>query len=121
MPNRFVVDFHNMPKVSVLGTTSTGQGSTFVGERITCSLVTKKTGTGSKPHFHPDETFNYVLSGALKVDMDGQSFIVPTGSLLHIPANMVHNVVASDDGDATYLVWRDRVGELQGKPILTEV
>jgi len=121
MSTRFVIDFQNMPKVSVLGKTSTGQGSTFVGERITCSLVTKKTGTGSKPHFHPDETFNYVLSGALQVDMDGEHFVVPTGCLLHIPANMVHNVVATNDGDATYLVWRDRVGELQGKPVLTEV
>ena len=53
--------------------------------------------------------------------MDGEHFIVPTGCLLHIPANMVHNVVATNDGDATYLVWRDRVGELQGKPMLTEV
>jgi len=29
--------------------------------------------------------------------------------------------VATDDGDATYLVWRDRVAEKQGKPITTEV
>jgi hypothetical protein len=29
--------------------------------------------------------------------------------------------VATDDGDATYLVWRDRAGEKQGKPITVEV
>jgi hypothetical protein len=34
---------------------------------------------------------------------------------------MVHNVIATDDGDATYLVWRDRIGEKQGKPTITEV
>jgi quercetin dioxygenase-like cupin family protein len=121
MPNKYVIDFHNMPKGAVLGKTSTGQGASFTGERIYCALVTKKTGTGSKPHLHPDETFNYVLSGALQVDMDGQHFVVPTGSLLHIPANMAHNVIATDDGDATYLVWRDRAGEKQGKPTITEV
>jgi quercetin dioxygenase-like cupin family protein len=118
--NKYVHDLHNMPKTAVLGKTSTGQGASFNGDRIYCGLVTKKTGTGSRPHFHPDETFNYVLKGALKVRMDGLDFVVPTGSLFHIPANMVHTAVATDDGDATYLVWRDRVAEKQGKPITTE-
>ena len=118
--NKYVHDLHKMPKTAVLGKTSTGQGASFNGDRIYCGLVTKKTGTGSKPHFHPDETFNYVLKGALKVRMDGLEFVVPTGNLLHIPANMVHTAVATDDGDATYLVWRDRVAEKQGKPITTE-
>ena len=119
--NKYVLDLHNQPKTSVLGKTSTGQGASFNGDRIYCGLVTKKTGTGSKPHFHPDETFNYVLQGALKVCMDGMDFVVPTGCLFHIPANMVHTAVATGDGDATYLVWRDRVAEKQGKPITTEV
>jgi quercetin dioxygenase-like cupin family protein len=83
--------------------------------------VTKKKGSGSRPHFHPDETFNYVLKGALEVVMDGEVFVVPAGCLLHIPANMVHTAIATDEGDATYLVWRDRVAEKQGKPITTEV
>jgi quercetin dioxygenase-like cupin family protein len=119
--NKYVHDLHNMPKTAVLGKTSTGQGASFNGDRIYCGLVTKKTGTGSKPHLHPDETFNYVLKGALKVHMDGLDFVVPTGCLFHIPANMVHTAVATDDGDATYLVWRDRVAEKQGKPITIEV
>jgi len=118
---KYVHDFHSMPKGAVLGKTSTGEGASFTGERIYCALVTKKTGTGSKPHFHPDETFNYVLEGKLKVDMDGEQFFVPAGSLLHIPANMPHVVVASDEGDATYLVWRDRLGEKEGKPTITEI
>lgn len=121
MTNKYVVDFDRMPTEAVLGTTSTGEGASFTGERIYCGLVTKKTGTGSKPHFHPDETFNYVIKGSLRVNMDGQDFVVPTGRLLHILANMVHMAVATDEGDATYLVWRDRTGELQGKPTTTEV
>src|SRR5678815_1192799 len=119
--SRYVYDFHNMKKEALLGTTSTSEGSSFNGERIYCGLVTKKRGTGSKAHFHPDETFNYVLKGALKVDMDGEQFVVPTGCLLHIPPNMVHTAVATDEGDATYLVWRDRIEEQSGKPTTTEV
>lgn len=118
--NQYVVDLHNMEKKPTLGAVSTGEGASFYGERIYCGLVHKKKGTGSKPHYHPDETFNYVLKGALKVNMDGMDFVVPAGCLFHIPANMVHTAVANDDGDATYLVWRDRAGEKQGKPTTVE-
>ena len=119
--NKYVIDLHNVEKRPTLGKTSTGEGASFNGDRIYCGLVTKKKGTGSKPHYHPDETFNYVLQGALKVSMDGKQFVVPTGCLLHIPANMIHIAVATDEGDATYLVWRDRVGEKAGQPITIEV
>ena len=118
---QYVYDFDNMKKEALLGKTSTSEGSSMRGERIYCGLVTKKKGTGSKPHYHPDETFNYVLKGALKVNMDGQEFIVPTGCLLHIPPNMVHTAVATDDGDVTYLVWRDIVSEKEGKASTVEV
>ena len=83
--------------------------------------MTKKRGTGSRPHYHPDETFNYVLQGALKVAMDGQEFVVPAGCLLHIPPNMVHTAVATEEGDAVYLVWRDMASEKLGKPTTVEV
>ena len=118
---QYVYDFRNMKKEALLGKTSTSEGSSFTGERIYCGLVTKKKGTGSKPHYHPDETFNYVLEGALKVNRGGQEFVVPKGSLLHIPPNEVHTAVATDDGDATYLVWRDIAGEKEGKPTTIEV
>jgi len=120
MKNRFVIDLHAMEKSPTLGKTSTGVGASFEGQRITCGVVTKRRGTGSKPHFHPDETFNYVLKGSLKVNMDGMDFVVPTGCLYHIPANMVHTAIATDEGDAIYLVWRDRVQEKAGKPITIE-
>ena len=118
---RFVYDFHNMKKEAMLGKTSTSEGSSFTGERIYCGLVTKKRGTGSKPHYHPDETFNYVLQGTLKVNMDGQEFLVPKGCLLHIPPNFVHTAVATDEEDAVYLVWRDIASEKLGKPTTVEI
>ena len=118
---QYVYDFTTMKKEALLGKTSTSEGASFTGERIYCGLVTKKKGTGSKPHYHPDETFNYVLEGALKVNMGGKEFVVPKGSLLHIPPNEVHTAVATDDGDVTYLVWRDIVGEKDGKPTTIEV
>jgi len=118
---QYVHDFRTMKKEAMIGKTSTSEGSSFTGERIYCGLVTKRPGTGSKPHYHPDETFNYVLQGTLKVEMDGQQFLVPKGCLLHIPPNVVHTAVATDEEEAVYLVWRDRVGEKAGQPSVVEV
>ena len=119
---RYVHDFENMPKGSLLGDKlSTSMGAAFTGERVYVGLVTKKRGTGSKAHYHLDETFNYVLEGALKVVMDGEEFIVPKGCLLHIPPKVVHTAVASDEGDAVYLVCRDTTSDASGKPTTVEV
>jgi quercetin dioxygenase-like cupin family protein len=119
--NKYVVDLHSMERRPTIGAVSTGEGASYSGERIYCGLVHKKRGTGSRPHYHPDETFNYVLKGSLRVTMDGMDFVVPAGCLFHIPANMVHTAVAGDEGDATYLVWRDRAAEKQGLPTTVEV
>jgi quercetin dioxygenase-like cupin family protein len=118
---QYVYDFSTMKKEAMIGRTSTSEGSSFTGERIYCGLVTKRPGTGSKPHYHPDETFNYVLQGTLDVEMDGQRFLVPQGCLLHIPPNVVHTAIATGDAEAVYLVWRDRIGEKAGKPVVVEV
>lgn len=118
---QYVYDFHSMTKQSLLGKTSTSEGSSFTGERMYCALVTKKRGSGSRSHYHPDETFNYVLQGTLKVNMDGQEFLVPKGCLLHIPPNVVHTAIATDEEDAVYLVWRDIASEKLGKPSTVEV
>jgi quercetin dioxygenase-like cupin family protein len=119
---RYVHHFDAMPQGNVLGgALSTGMGAAFTGERVYVGIVTKKKGTGSKPHYHLDETFNYVLKGALKVVMDGEEFIVPTGALLHIPPKVVHTAVASDDGDAMYLVCRDTTSDGGGEPTTVEV
>ena len=81
--DRYVHHFEFMKQGNVLGgALSTGMGAAFTGERVYVGIVTKKKGTGSKAHYHLDETFNYVLNGALKVVMDGEEFIVPTGALL---------------------------------------
>jgi hypothetical protein len=37
---------------------STGEGPVVEGERMQCALVSKKRGTGSNPHHHPNEQWN---------------------------------------------------------------
>ncbi len=118
---QFVYDLKTMPKKNVLGNLSTSHGASFTGERIYVGLITKARGTGAtKPHYHPDETFNYVLKGGLRVNMDGQDFLVPEGCLLHIPPNMPHTSIATEDADAVVLIWRDATSEKAGLPSTIE-
>jgi len=46
---------------------STSVGPVVEGERMQVGLIDKARGTGSRPHAHPNEQFNYVLRGTLKV------------------------------------------------------
>jgi quercetin dioxygenase-like cupin family protein len=119
---RYVHDFENMPKQNLLGDKlSTTVGVSFAGERVYVGVVRVPRGTGAKAHLHPDETFNYVLQGTLKVEMDGETFFVPKGSLLHIPPGVVHVTTATAEEDAVYVVCRDTTSAVQGKPTTVEV
>lgn len=86
---------------------STSHGGILEGERMQVGLIHKARGTGSRPHSHPNEQFNYVLQGTLKVEMDGQQFLVPAGSVVYVPPNMVHSMVALPEEDVIFYVVKD--------------
>jgi quercetin dioxygenase-like cupin family protein len=86
---------------------STSKGGVLEGERMQVGLIHKARGTGSRQHSHPNEQFNYVLQGTLKVEMDGQSFLAPAGTVVYVPANMVHSMVATPEEDVIFYVVKD--------------
>ena len=94
---------------------STSQGGVVEGERMLVGYIHKPRGTGSRPHSHPNEQFNYVLQGTLQVEMDGQSFQVPSGSVVYVPANMEHSMVATPDEDVIFLAIKDLSHGIIGK------
>lgn len=107
-------------KVVPAGTVS-GKSSSFgaalVGEKIQVGLIHKARGSGSKLHTHPNEQYNLVLQGALQADIDGQSVMVPTNHVIHMPAGVVHSCVASAEGDVRFFVAKDTRHGLAGPPI----
>ncbi len=86
---------------------STSRGGILEGERMQVGLIHKARGTGSRAHSHPNEQFNYVLQGTLKIEMDGQQFLAPTGTVVYVPANMVHSMVATPEEDVIFYVVKD--------------
>jgi quercetin dioxygenase-like cupin family protein len=86
---------------------TSAEGALVQGDKLYVGLVRKAKGSGSQPHTHPFEQFNYVLKGALKACVDGQQQLVTVGGLIHIPANTVHTTVAGTDEDCLYLMLKE--------------
>ena len=87
---------------------STAFGSVVEGERTQVGLMTKARGTGARPHKHPNEQWNYVLKGRLRVYIEGEEErIVGPGTLLFFPAEKVHATVALPDEDVVFFVVKD--------------
>ena len=51
---------------------STAFGPVVEGERMQVGLINKRRGTGAKPHTHPNEQWNYIVQGTLRVSIGDQ-------------------------------------------------
>ena len=64
---RFIFPLAQMAGIEAGTGYSTAHGPVVEGERMQCALVTKARGTGSRPHLHPNEQWNYIVKGNLRV------------------------------------------------------
>lgn len=64
------------------------------GERATVADMRLKRGCVVPAHAHESEQLTWVRSGTLQLDLDGQPFVVPAGSVLRIPSNVSHEARA---------------------------
>ncbi len=96
---------------------STGHGPVVEGERMQCALVTKERGTGSRPHHHPNEQWNYIVKGTLRVKVgDGPEQLCGPGTLLYFPANIVHYTIATPEEDVIFFAVKDLSHGIIGIP-----
>ena len=87
------------------------------GTRLQVGLAFEKRGCGSAPHSHPNEQFNLILQGAVRVKIgDLDEMTVPKGSVVHFPANVVHSQVALPDEDVIFYVVKDLSYGIVGIP-----
>lgn len=104
---QYFINFEELDKYSFNNSITTADGKVVKGDKIYVGIVTKKQGSGSQPHRHSFEQFNYVLKGTLKAWVDGEERLVSPGGLVHIPANTLHTTVASAEGDCVYLMIKE--------------
>jgi quercetin dioxygenase-like cupin family protein len=97
-------------------TYSTSRGGVVEGERMQIGLIHKARGTGSRPHSHPNEQFNYVLQGTLRVQIgDSPETLCPAGTAIYVPANVVHSMIATPEQDVIFYVVKDLTHGIAGK------
>lgn len=97
---------------------STSHGGVVEGERMLVGYIHKARGTGSRMHSHPNEQFNFVLQGTLMGEIDGIPFKAPKGTLIHVPADAPHQMIADpDDEDVIFLALKDTKHGIVGKAV----
>ncbi|MGV6876492.1 cupin domain-containing protein [Pseudochelatococcus sp. B33] len=104
----YIFQFAELDKIDAGKGYSTAFGSVVEGERTQVGLMNKARGTGARPHSHPNEQWNYVVKGRLRVHIEGEEErIVGPGTLLYFPPNKVHATVALPDEDVVFFVVKD--------------
>ena len=73
---------------------STSHGGVVEGQRMLVGYIHKARGTGSRMHTHKNEQFNYVVRGTLVGSVNGRKVVAPAGTLIYIPANAPHTLIA---------------------------
>ena len=96
---------------------STSYGGVIEGARMLVGLINKPRGTGSRMHSHRNEQFNYVVQGTLKGSVNGRRIVAPVGTLIYIPANAPHTLVATPEEDVVFLALKDLSQGIIGKAV----
>ena len=96
---------------------STAFGGVVEGQRTQCGLMRKARGTGARPHSHPNEQWNYVVQGRLRVSIAGQEDrVVGPGTLIYFAPDVVHCTVALPEEDVLFFVVKDLSHGIEGRP-----
>jgi quercetin dioxygenase-like cupin family protein len=113
---KYFFDWNEEERFELAPHYSSVHGSVIKGERLFVALYNKKRGTGARMHRHSNEQFIYVLKGNVKARVEDQEQTVPPGSVIYIPANAAHSMVATGDEDVVYYVSKD-MGPIAGIPL----
>jgi quercetin dioxygenase-like cupin family protein len=111
-----IFDLKGMGKIHAGGTYSTAHGPLVESDKVLVGLICKPRGTGARPHKHPNEQWNYIVQGRLRIDIDGEKKIAGPGTLLYFPPNVVHSTVALPEEDVYFFVVKDLSHDVHGIP-----
>ena len=93
---------------------STATGACIEGDRMMVALMRMPAGTGAEPHSHPNEQWIYILEGTFEAKVDGNVITAKPGSVVYIPANVVHSGTATPEADVLFFTAKDTSHSLHG-------
>jgi quercetin dioxygenase-like cupin family protein len=111
-----IFDLPNLQGMATGPGYSTALGGVVEGRRTQVGLMRKARGTGARPHSHPNEQWNYVLQGQLRVSIKGQpDRICGPGTLIYFAPDVVHATVALPEEDVVFFVVKDMTHGIIGR------
>ena len=78
------------------------------------ALMRMPAGTGAEPHSHPNEQWIYILEGSFHATIGGKAIAAKPGSVVYVPANVVHDGKADAAGDVVFFTVKDASHSLHG-------
>lgn len=110
----FVFDVGSLNKIAAGPDYSTAHGPVIEGDRTMVGLMRFPKGTGGKLHSHPNEQWIYVMEGTIEGSIDKLKVRAPTGSIIFIPANALHEFYATADRDVVFFTAKDNAHSIHG-------
>jgi quercetin dioxygenase-like cupin family protein len=93
---------------------STAAGACVEGDRMIVGLMRMAAGTGAEPHSHPNEQWIYILEGTFQAKIGDKQLEANPGSVLYVPANIVHSGKATPEADVVFFTCKDASHSLYG-------
>ena len=93
---------------------STANGSCVEGDRMIVGLMRMPAGTGAAAHSHPNEQWIYILEGTFHATIGGKTIEAKAGSVIYIPADVMHSGKAGGDRDVVFFTVKDASHGLHG-------
>jgi quercetin dioxygenase-like cupin family protein len=111
----YIFDLSGLQRMDAGVGYSSAEGPVVEGERIQVGLISMKRGTGARAHIHPNEQWIYLIQGKARASVDGQTErIVGPGTLIYLPANIVHYVQALPDEEVVFFTCKDMSHGIMG-------
>jgi quercetin dioxygenase-like cupin family protein len=101
--------FADMPSAVVSPGHSTAHGPTITGKELEIGYYTEPKGTGAKPHRHRSEQMMMVLSGRMRMRIDGEVRDMGPGEVALIPGNQEHEQQALEE-DTRFVSFKCATG-----------
>ena len=113
-PGQFLFDLGSAHKIMGGPDYSTAHGPCVEGDRMIVGLMRMPAGTGAQPHSHPNEQWIYILEGTFRAKIGDQEVEAKPGSVVYVPANVVHSGGATPDADVVFFTVKDASHGLHG-------
>jgi quercetin dioxygenase-like cupin family protein len=78
---------------------SAALGKLVTGEQIEVGVLRFKAGEGAKEHAHPHEQVLFVLSGKVRMVIDGKTYQLGPRDIAHMPPNVPHKLDCLEDAE----------------------